>query len=155
MVNLYKSTKYFNKNEIMDNPEMFFINRISSKDLSDDSIKVMHTIDKAVLLDKSTGKIQTPFGICSIEDLSTGCKIAICIIYLNEHRDRFSQIKAVNATEAGVNALDSLFDYIEKNNFNIGIITEQEDIFDCKDRIYKINGKYMVDSLLTMHKVGD
>lgn len=55
---------------------MFFINRISASDLSPE-------------LDIKSSKVETPFGICSIDDISTGCKVAVCVVYLNEHRKDF------------------------------------------------------------------
>ena len=39
--------------------------------------KIMYEIDKAKLLDKELGTIRTPFGITSIEHLSSGCKTVI------------------------------------------------------------------------------
>lgn len=68
---------------------MFFINRISASDLSPDSLRMLKIIDNATLLDIKSSKIETPFGICSIDDISTGCKVAVCIVYLNEHRKDF------------------------------------------------------------------
>lgn len=155
MVRLFNNKSFFKENEILYDPEMFFINRVSAKDLSSDSLKIIADIDKAKLISISTGKIETPFGICSIEDLSTGCKVAICIVYINEHKEQFGRIKAIYATEAGVNALNSIFEYIEKTMFNIAVIAEQEDVFECSNRLYSINDEYTVDSLLTMHRVGD
>lgn len=153
MINLYRDLSFFGENEVLDDPEMFFINRISASDLSPDSLRMLKIIDNATLLDIKSSKVETPFGICSIDDISTGCKVAVCVVYLNEHRKDFEAIKAVYATEAGVNALDCIFDYLEKTKFDIPIITEQEDIFDCKDRIYRVDGGLTVDSLLTMHEV--
>lgn len=153
MIKLYRRMSFFRKNEVLDDPEMFFINRISASDLSPDSLKMLKIIDNATLLDVKSGRVETPFEVCSIDDLSTGCKVAACVVYLNEHRKDFEAIKAVYATIAGVNALDCIFDYLEKTNFDMPIIVEQEDIFDCKDRIYRVDGEITVDSLLTMHEV--
>ena len=74
MVRLYTSGKYFKDNEIIIDNDSFFNNNVSAKSLSENSIKVMEEVDHAKLLDQNIGKIETPYGITGIQDLSTGCK---------------------------------------------------------------------------------
>ncbi len=153
MIDLYNSSKYFSGIEIIVNMESFFKNNISASQLSQDSLDVMKQIDNAILLDKGLGTIQTPFGICNINDLSTGCKTVISAIFINEHKDKFISLRAIDATEAGPNAIELLFEYIERTNMNISVVVEHDDIFTCKDRLYRINGEYTVNSLLFMTEV--
>ena len=81
MIRLFTSTNYFKPEEIIIDNESFFDN-IDIDALSQKSIDVMEQIDKAKLLDLNTGKIETPFGIAGVTDLSTGCKTVINTIYL-------------------------------------------------------------------------
>lgn len=66
----------------------------------------MLDIDNAKLIDKRTGKIETPYGITDIKDLSTGCKTVLNYIFMVENPEMYSIVKAINATECGWNALE-------------------------------------------------
>ena len=86
MVRLYTSGKYFKDNEIIIDNDSFFNNNVSAKSLSENSIKVMEEVDHAKLLDQNIGKIETPYGITGIQDLSTGCKtiLNLSLIHISE-----------------------------------------------------------------------
>ncbi|GFI11127.1 hypothetical protein IMSAGC007_03600 [Lachnospiraceae bacterium] len=147
MIRLFTSTNYFKPEEIIIDNESFFDN-IDIDALSQKSIDVMEQIDKAKLLDLNTGKIETPFGIAGVTDLSTGCKTVINTIYIYENPNAFPTVKAINATECGSNALEVLFDVLESNNINLSIVLEHEDdLYKCKEREYLVNNSHRINQL--------
>lgn len=146
MIRIYTSLKYFESREIIIDNEAFFKN-ISTSDLSPEYLALMKTIDKAEFLDVKTGKIETPYGIGNIWDLSTGCKTALNILYLYTC-NKFPTVKAINITECGVNALEEIFNTVEDHNIKLDLVLEHDDsTFKCKERNYLINGKYNVNQL--------
>lgn len=153
MIKIYRSDNFFSKSETIIDCDGFFRNHINSLSLSNEALEAMKIIDNATLIDRDIGTIQTPFGICNIDDMSTGCKTVITVLYLHANKDRYSNIKAVNATECGTNGLDLMFEYIDKLGIGISIIIKHQDIFKCKDRDYLIDGKHKVKSLLTMEEI--
>ena len=42
---------------------------------------------------------ETPYGVCSKDYLSTGCKTVLNLIYIYRHRDEYGFVDAINATE--------------------------------------------------------
>lgn len=149
MIKIYKSLNFFPKKEVLYDNEGFFNNNISGRRLSGLSKKVMKKIDKAELIDVNLSTMQTPYGVCNIKYLSTGCKTVLNLIYIMEHRDKYNMIKAINATECGANALDVLFDVVEECNCNIGIVIEHtNELYNCRDRKYLIDDEREIDSLL-------
>ena len=154
MIRLYSSDKYFSKEEMIVDNEAFFNNNISAKNLSEKSKDIMQNIDKAVLLDNKTGKIETPYGIASIKDLSTGCKTILNYIFITEHLETYPMVKAINATECGWNALEELFRYIEcsSKEQDIDIIVEHDnDLYMCEDREYLVNGERKINSMFDFY----
>ena len=84
MVYLYKSIEDINgKSQILMDNEAFFKTRITAKEFGKLENEVMFNIDRVQLLDKNIGTIKTPSGICSTENLSTGCKTVINTIFLS------------------------------------------------------------------------
>lgn len=150
MIRLYTSSSYFKADETIIDNEAFFNNNVSAKYLTDSSLMVMSDIDKAKLIDRKTGKIETPYGITSIRDLSTGCKTILNCIFIHENPERYPTVKAINATECGWNAIDRLFEYIESIDiFDIAIIIEHDnDLYKCKDREYLVNNDKHIKSML-------
>ena len=125
MVRLYTSGKYFKDNEIIIDNDSFFNNNVSAKSLSENSIKVMEEVDHAKLLDQNIGKIETPYGITGIQDLSTGCKTILNCIFLQENQKVYPTV--------------------------IGIVLEHEDeIYECGNREYLINDSERITDLLFM-----
>lgn len=146
MIRLYTSLNFFKPDEILLDNEAFFKNNIGASDISDKGLKAMKLLDGAILLDKNTGKIQTPFGICSIYDLSTGCKTLLNVIYLIEY-NKYPQVKAINCTECGWNALEQIFELLDETNA-FGIIIEHDnELYNCSDRDYLVNDKEHITSM--------
>lgn len=149
MIKLYTSLDYFNKNNVLYDNESFFKEMISSKELTDDELDVLWKIDKAKVVNAKLNKIETPYGICSLSDISTGCKTAINVMFIMKHREQFNRLEAINATECGVNALESIFQVIDKYNYDINIVVEHDDdIWECGKRDYLINGNRHINDLL-------
>ena len=133
------------KKTIKDNDSYFFQN-VSPKVLGDEAKSAMKKVDDAELIDANTGKIETPRGIGSIEDLSTGCKTIINYLYALENDE---SIEAINVSYCGYNALDELFDIAEKKQGNIVfVLLHKDQIYKCKERKYLIDNKREVDNLL-------
>ena len=146
MINLF-TTHLKQVNTINDNDNFFFQN-ISPQNINAEAKLVMKQIDNAELLDASTGKIQTPRGIGSIEDLSTGCKTVLNYIFV---RDNNVDIQAINVSYCGYNAVDVLFDIAEKDNSDFAFILMHRDgIYKCKEHDYFIDSKRHISSLLDL-----
>ena len=95
-----------------------------------------------------TGTIETPYGSCNRDQLSTGCKTVLNTIYLYRHQDKFKNKKAIYATECGANALEVLFRFLEEYKLDIGVVLEHhEDLMTCGEREYLIDNKRKVNSL--------
>lgn len=86
MVKVYNSVDFFDEKEILFDSEAFFDGAVSARNFDEDNLNAMKRIDKAVLLDKDTGAIKTPFGICRLEDLSTGCKTVLSLIEIIKNK---------------------------------------------------------------------
>ena len=140
MIKLYTSFNYFNKDNILYDNEAFFKEMIESKE-----------IDKAKVINTRLNKIETPYGACSLKDISTGCKTAINIMFIMKHKEDFSRLEAINITECGVNALEYVFRLIDKNDYDINLVLEHEDdIWECSKRDYLINGTRHITELIHM-----
>lgn len=149
MVKLYRSLSYFNMENILYDNEGFFNNNINGKRLSNVSKEAMKKVDKSELIDINLSTIKTPYGVCNIRCLSTGCKTILNTIYIMDHRDEYEYIKAVNATECGWNALEVLFDIVDRNSYSIALIIEHKnELFNCNEREYLINGEKLIRNLL-------
>jgi len=144
--------------DVLYDNDSFFDNSVGIESLSQDSEYTMKLIDNATLRDKKTGTIVTPYGTCSVKSLSTGCKTVLNCIYLNENKEELREenlyFKAINATECGWNALEVLFDYVDKKEVDINIIVEHRDgLWRCSKRDYVVNNKHMIRDLLWIGQV--
>jgi len=150
MIKIYTYINKLARESVVVDNEAFFGMNISARGLSNRSLEVMREIDRAELLDRRTGKIETPYGICGLEGLSTGCKTILNYIHITENRDKYKKVKAINATECGWNALDNLFRQLDTDNSDIIIVLEHtDDIELCEDRECLVNNKFRVT------KIGD
>lgn len=153
MIKIYTSINYFNLENILYDNEGFFNNNINGKRLNDDSKEVIQRIDKSELIDINLSTIKTPYGICNIKYLSTGCKTVLNTIYIMEHKEEYENVEAINATECGWNALEVLFDILDRNSYNMALIIEHEnDLYKCSERDYLINGEKQLRNLLWMQR---
>ena len=139
MVKVYNSVDFFDEKEILFDSEAFFDG--AARNFDEDNLNVMKRIDKAVLLDKDMGAIKTPFGICRLEDLSTGCKTVLSLIEIIKNK-KYANIKAINVTECGYNAIEEIFEIIENSNRDMGVVIEHDNfLYKCRERDYLINDK--------------
>ena len=148
MVRIWTLKDKLSLNEVLVNNESFFNINISSKEFNYTDIEIIKNIDNAELIDKNTGEIRTPYGLTSIRNLSTGCKTVLNFIYINSTRNKYEQIKAIDVTECGWNALEELFSLYEKiNSDTILILRHQNGLFNCKERKYLINDEFEITDL--------
>ena len=119
--------------------ESFFDYKISAETLDDYDIEIMKKVDNAKLIDKKLGTIKTPFGVTDITHLSTGCKTVLCYSYLFKEGQKDI---IIDVTECGYNALDVLFEYVDrmKDDKSVFLLRHKQGLTKCKDRDYKING---------------
>ena len=85
-------------------------------------------------------------GILDLTKLSTGCKTLLNVIYLIEY-NKYPQVKAINCTECGWNALEQIFELLDETNA-FGIIIEHDnELYNCSDRDYLVNDKEHITSM--------
>lgn len=148
MINISTDESKYREDELIKDNESFFNNNVTAKNFTGDSIKVMMTIDKAKLIDAFTGKIETPYGICSIENLSSGCKTVLNYYFIKLFPNLYPNIKAINAIECGCNALEELFKAIENNEDSIEVLLQHDNkLYDCSDRTYCIDGIRTIETM--------
>ena len=149
MIRIYRDRRKFKEENILLDNEAFFNNNVSPKNLNKASLRIMKDIDKADLIDSNIGTIQTPYGITSIDSLSTGCKTVINYIVIASNCEIYKDVKAICATECGWNALEELFEQIESMGYDIGVIIEHDNkLYNCSDRKYCIDDTTIIDSML-------
>ena len=119
--------------------ESMFDLHLNSKDFDSDDLDIIQKVDKALLIDRSTGLVQTPFGLTSLRNLSTGCKTVLVYNYCRKNNID----KIINITESGANALDVLFDLMCKYNDSCTILyLGHYNLLDSiKDHEYNVDGK--------------
>lgn len=148
MIRLYTSRKYFKLEELIIDNESFFSNNVAPITLDELSLEVIGNIDKASMLDKRIGTIQTPYGITSVDSLSTGCKTVLNYLFLVNNKIEYDSIKAIDATECGWNAIEELFRMIETTKYDLGIIIEHNNkLYRCSDREYLVDNKEIIHSM--------
>lgn len=103
MIRIYTSFKYFKLGEVLEDNEDFF-NKIKPSYITPEAQEIMYDIDKAYYL--GLGKISTPFGVTVLKNLSTSCKTVLNLLYYSAHKEDFTNIKAINVTECGWEAIE-------------------------------------------------
>lgn len=126
MINIITHT---GNNSIINFNDEYFCGTYMNYSFTDLDKKIIKQIDSAVIIDDD--KIQTPFGIASIEDLSTGCKT---LININHNPN-----KIISIVECGDNAIDCLFE-----NFYNGEVTVYANFMIAPSKIVapcRVDGK--------------
>lgn len=120
---------------------LFFNIYVNAKDFNDLDLKARYKIDSAVLVDKNSESIKTPFGVCATNALSSGCKTILSFLYLYRNISDFKDI-ILSITECGINALELLFDYADDLNCDsvTFLLMHSDYLYECRDRNYVING---------------
>lgn len=85
------------------------------------------------------GQKKNIFGITDIKYLSTGCKTVLCYLYLKKND---VEDIVIDVTECGYNALDVLFDVVDRleDNDSVFILRHKQGLTKCKNRNYSVNG---------------
>lgn len=148
MIRIYSNKSKFNEKDMLLDNEAFFINNVSPKSLNDAYLKVMQSIDQAILVDANIGTIQTPYGITSIDNLSIGCKTVLNYIFLELNCELYKDVKAIYATECGWNAIEELFKQMEAFKYDLAVIIEHDNkLYNCSDREYCIDDERIIHSM--------
>ncbi|MGN0483132.1 MAG: hypothetical protein ACI4HI_06250 [Lachnospiraceae bacterium] len=134
-------TKYKEAAHTIRDFESFFEKYVLAKEFEAIDLEVMKQIDQAVLLDKSSGAIQTRFGITDILHLSTGCKIVLSYLYIKRQQERFCK-EILDVTECGSNALEVLFQCADQlhDSETVFLLRHSNQLLKCADRAYCVNG---------------
>lgn len=118
---------------------------VTVADLNETMLHIIKVVDNAVPIGDihKSNAFTTPFGVCSMNDLSAGCKVALWAYYCGL-RDTNT---FVNVTSMGINALKCLIQVIQKENLDItlgmlapslGYNRELDDVvfYDVVDKVY-------------------
>ena len=108
--------------------DYYFDSKISNLTLEE--ISLLNKVEKFSYL--GNNKIETPYGVCSIYELSTGSKTIINILRNPD--------KVFDATGCGENALIILFEQID--NTDIKIVLRHGDISRNVNFRFEVNDKY-------------
>lgn len=148
MINVYTSRKLLGSKAIIDEVDDFFNARVSSKQFEEYDETVMREIDNAKVIDYETGEIKTAFGLTNINNLSSGCKTVLVYLYMKRHPDKYKDC-VINVTGCGYNALESLFEQIDRldDSSTILLLLHTDGLRNCSKRKFLINGKHEVDEI--------
>ena len=150
MIKVYnKSEGFFESDSVLIDIDRFFDISVPASEIDEVGMMVMNEIDGAHFVDQSLGTIETPYGITSYKDLSTGCKSVLAYIFLTKHPVKYKEVKAVDFTECGWNALDCLFDVISSRvSDRLGIIIRHDDgLYNCKPHKMLFNNEMSIESM--------
>ena len=103
----------------------------------------IYAIDRAIIVNYSRLKIETPYGIASVDDLSTGCKTILNILRLME--GGVNEEALVNVDEAGNNVLKRILDLVAGSRISLYITHDTNCINN--DHKFILNGKEMQDEM--------
>lgn len=126
------------ENTFIKNVDAYFNAYVEPCELDSVDMSIIEQIDRAVLLDKNTGSIKTPYGLTNIYSLSSGCKTVIGY----RHRRRQDRNKIYNITMAGKNALEVLFNVVEdcKDSKTVFYLGYCGGLYTCKQRDFNVDG---------------
>jgi hypothetical protein len=111
---------------------------------------VLGGIDGARIADEENLKIDTPFGTCDIDSLSTGCKTMLNVLYLKEKGDK-SKRYLLNINEAGDRVVNLIFKEVAGTNIALYLqyAVCPEDMGLC----YRIDGVEVKDEYDFLDKI--
>lgn len=135
---------------IFDNFNSFVISFVSIKDFTDLDKYVLEKIDNAVIKDVKTDAVETKYGVTSITNVSSGCKVVLTYLYYKRNQERYDGTVVFNVNECGWNALDVLFELASKLNDDktCFYLCHQDKIYNCKERSYLINKSRKISNLI-------
>lgn len=113
-----------------------------ASEFGDVDCMVMQKIDSAELIHKD-GVIKTPFGVTSIESLSTGCK-AVLLLY--RYFVKHGETVMLSVIECGTNALNVLFSLPQSDIVKL-YLTNRTDLYKCSLGEFLIDDTKFVERL--------
>lgn len=149
MIKVYnKIDDFFKIENVLIDVDRFFDISIPPGEIDKMGKVVMQRIDNAVFLDQNIGTIKTPYGVTSYKNLSTGCKCILDYLYLTKHSSEYQDVKAIDFTESGWNAIDCLLDVIDGEGDDLGIVIRHDDgLYKCKSHRMLFNNEKVIESL--------
>lgn len=100
---------------------------------------IMQAIDKAVIVDRRTGLVRTPFGLADRRKLSNGCKTALLTHWIKKNN---RTDLAIDVVSCGYNALDEVYKLVD--NTDICVIQRTIPTHRCKwEGELTYDGKYI------------
>lgn len=141
MVNIIaRSIRYDNVIMDFDN---FFDLYVESKYFGELDLYALKEIDNASILDFDLGTVKTPYGVISMESLSTGCKVILSYLYIQRNKEKYRGI-FLDITGCGANALEVLFQCVDKigDNETLFILRHLSNLDRVSNRDYMINDIY-------------
>ena len=153
MIYIYTDEKYIkNGKKTLISNDTYFNSVIEASWIDKKCEDWILKIDRAVMIDKQIGNIQTPYGITSLESISTGLKTLINIYKLIADGIQYNAC----ATECGANVLEELFELVDGTDMRIlfkGIeVTGLKREFDymINDKIKVTGTERLADQLLSL-----
>ena len=120
------------------------------KSLDKEDMDIIGLIDNATVIDEKSSSIQTKFGVTNYRSLSSGCKTVLNLLYIIKN----NLTVAVDVTECGQNALEVIFEIIDKFEKAIPIILRHNSIIGCTRRNFTVNDEDIIDNILDLaHKL--
>lgn len=148
MVKIYTDTALL-KYPLMDINDTYFDEYVELKEIKDDGVEYMQKIDNATIEDVNTNSIKTPFGVTGKNDLSTGLKTVLNLIYMSKHE----KPNSLDITECGQNALDAIFEIQERFGNKIQVYLGHKRVAECdkgNDRKYCLNDGEILPSIIKL-----
>lgn len=143
MIKLYTDIKYASDNiEWIYSNDALFNSKINANQLNSKDLQLMNEIEGLTLNDKTNSLFNSPTGMITIDNISTGLKTLLNIRWLK----RQGLINyGVNITECGPNILDYVFE--EVSDGSICVLLNHWDVLSCKDRYIEVNGTQRVKTM--------
>lgn len=143
MVRLY-TNKSFLDVPVIDKNNSYFMVKVGVRGITDAGIECIRKVDNAELIDRSIGTVATPFGVTSVENLSTGCQTLLNLLYV---RDNHLSV-GVDVTGCGTNALDIAFEIADGTD--IPLVLRHLSVSKCKNRNFIVNDKGKADNMFDL-----
>ena len=136
MVKLYTENA---SGDIIQDNEAFFDRFISAKNIDKVGRRYLKQIDGANIENDETGLITTPLGSTILENISTGAKTVLNVLYLQKNNKDI----AVDVTECGANALDAVFELMDGYNGAVKVVLGHAETSKCGTREYCVNDRHI------------
>jgi hypothetical protein len=145
MVKIYTSHELVNKDVILLNDAFFFKN-FTAKMIGEKGKNYMKLVDGAEIIDYCSGAIKTHFGVGNLDDLSTGVKTILNVLYIIDRKLDF----AVDVTECGANALECIFMEIDESEWVVPLVLRHTGLSGCSNRNFLINNVYSAETIVDL-----